>query len=111
MEGRRPFVRAREAPVAEVEPGITRQVLGHDASLMLVRVTFRKGAVGYLHAHPHRQVSYVESGAFEVTMNGEKAVLRAGDCYFAAPDVPHGALALEDGVLIDVFTPRREDFL
>ncbi|HET7745831.1 MAG TPA: cupin domain-containing protein [Vicinamibacteria bacterium] len=111
MEGPRSFVRAQDAPVEQVEPGITRQVLGHDESLMLVRVTFKKGAIGYLHAHPHRQVSYVESGAFEVSLDGRTTVLGKGDCYFASPGVPHGALALEDGVLIDVFTPRREDFL
>lgn len=107
----RPFVRASETRVEAVAPGVTRQVLGHDDQLMLVRVSFEKGAIGYLHTHPHRQVTYVERGAFEVVLNGETAVMRAGDCYFASPGVPHGVTALEDGALIDVFTPRREDFL
>jgi len=105
------FVRRAEATVEKPEPGITRQVLGHDPALMLVRVTFTKGSVGYLHHHPHRQVSYVERGSFEVSLGGETAVLGEGDCYLVAPGVPHGVTALEDGALVDAFTPAREDFL
>jgi quercetin dioxygenase-like cupin family protein len=105
------FVTADSAAVTEVEPGITRQVLGHDAHLMLVRVTFKQGAIGAIHAHPHRQVTYVESGVFQTTVNGSTRLLRRGDCYFVPPDTPHGVEALEDGVLIDAFTPAREEFL
>lgn len=105
------FVRRADAMVEHPEPGITRQVLAHDGELMMVRVTFAKGAVGYLHHHPHRQVSYVEKGAFEARVGDETTVLREGDCYLVAPDIPHGVTALEDGVLLDVFTPARQDFL
>jgi unsaturated pyranuronate lyase len=105
------FVRKSEAGVEETEPGVTRQVLGHDSELMMVRVTFAKGAVGYLHHHPHRQVSYVERGAFEVRVGDATTVLRQGDCYFVSPDVPHGVTALEEASLIDVFAPARLDFL
>lgn len=105
------IIRRAEATIEEPDPGVTRQVLGHDPALMLVRVTFAKGAIGYVHHHPHRQVSYVERGAFEVRLGGETTVLREGDCFFVPPDVPHGVVALEDGVLVDVFTPARQDFL
>jgi quercetin dioxygenase-like cupin family protein len=105
------FVRRNEAAVEHPDPGVTRQVLGHDAFVMMVRVTFVKGAIGYLHHHPHRQVSYVERGSFEVRMGEETTVLREGDCYFVSPDVPHGVTALQDASLIDVFAPARLDFL
>lgn len=105
------FFCAQDAPVVPVGDGVTRQILARDPQLMLVRVTFAKGAIGYLHTHPHRQVTFVESGRFEATMGDEKRLIGPGDSYFAPPDVPHGVVALEDGVLIDVFTPAREDFL
>jgi quercetin dioxygenase-like cupin family protein len=105
------FVRRNEALVVHPDPGVTRQVLGHDSGVMMVRVTFEKGAVGYLHHHPHRQVSYVERGSFEVRLGEETTVLREGDCYFVPPDVPHGVTALQDASLIDVFAPARLDFL
>jgi quercetin dioxygenase-like cupin family protein len=105
------FVRAQETPVEDLGDGVTRQILGYDTALMLVRVGFRQGAQGYLHHHPHRQVTYVERGSFEVTIDGRTTILKAGDGYFVAPDLTHGVTALEDSVLIDVFTPAREDFL
>src|SRR5512140_3441830 len=101
------IIRGEEAPTEVVGPGVTRQVLGHDSELMMVRVTFTEGAIGYLHSHPHRQVTYVERGRFRVTLDGRETEVAPGDCWFAPPGVPHGVVALEAGALIDVFTPAR----
>jgi quercetin dioxygenase-like cupin family protein len=105
------FVRATDAAVQDVDRGVTRQVMGHDDALMMVRVTFAKGAVGAMHSHPHRQVTYIERGRFEVTVDGHTMVVGVGDCFFVPPDTLHGAVALEDGALIDVFAPARMDFI
>ena len=78
---------------------------------MTVRVRFEKGAVGAMHHHPHTQVSLVESGLFEATIAGETRRLQPGDIYHVPPNAPHGCVALEAGALVDVFTPRRDDFL
>jgi quercetin dioxygenase-like cupin family protein len=78
---------------------------------MLVRVRFESGAVGTVHHHPHRQATYVAHGSFEVTVGESRATLHEGDTFFAAADVPHGVKALEEGMLIDCFTPARADFL
>ncbi len=91
--------------------GVSRQMLGHDGQMMMVKVKFESGAVGAIHQHPHVQVSYVESGIFELTIGEEIKTLRQGDGYFVPPDVLHGCLCVEAGVLIDAFTPAREDFL
>lgn len=105
------FIHSKEIPWQETGDGVARKILGFDSQLMMVCVRFEKNAVGALHHHPHRQVSYVESGRFEVTINGEKKMLKQGDCFFVAPEAMHGVVALEDGILVDVFTPAREDFL
>ena len=91
--------------------GIKRQILSHGPDLMLVRVTFEPGAIGAVHHHPHRQATYVAAGSFEVTVGESHGTLRAGDSFFAAANVPHSVVALEEGVLIDCFTPARTDFL
>jgi quercetin dioxygenase-like cupin family protein len=44
-------------------------------------------------------------------INGEKKILEAGDGFYIEPDVPHGAVCLEEGILIDTFSPMRQDFL
>jgi quercetin dioxygenase-like cupin family protein len=59
----------------------------------------------------HEQISYILSGTFEYEEAGETYILKAGDTYYVEPEVPHGATALEDGVILDIFTPQREDFL
>jgi quercetin dioxygenase-like cupin family protein len=106
-----PFVRGTATPWGQTGEGVRRQILGHGPDLMMVRVDFEAGAVGAIHHHPHRQVSYVAAGSFEVTVAGEWSVLQTGDCFFVTADLPHGVVAREVGTLIDVFTPTREDFL
>jgi quercetin dioxygenase-like cupin family protein len=105
------FIHSERTAWERADEGIERQILGYDERLMLVRVVFKRGAVGVLHHHPHRQVSYVERGSFEVDIDGVKRTLVQGDSYFIPPNVVHGAVALEDGSLIDVFAPARQDFL
>jgi quercetin dioxygenase-like cupin family protein len=105
------FIEAQKVRVEEVGPGVSRRILGHDPQLMLVRVDFESGAVGSLHSHPHRQVSYVAAGRFEVEIGDAKTTLGAGDSFFVPPGRQHGVLALEAGTLIDVFAPAREEWL
>lgn len=106
-----PFVNAAGIDFEATEEGVKRKILSYDDALMMVAVHFEKGAAGTIHSHIHRQVSYVESGRFEVTIGGDKKTLEKGDSFLVAPDLLHGVIALEKGVLIDVFTPARIDFL
>ena len=92
-------------------PGVKRQVKGYDGQLMMVKVHFEKGAVGTLHEHYHSQATYVVSGKFELQIGDEKRVIEAGDGYYVEPDALHGCVCLEEGTLIDTFSPVREDFL
>ncbi|MER2491289.1 cupin domain-containing protein [Catenovulum sediminis] len=105
------FVYADEVPVEDLGGGITRQILGYNDSLMVVKVWFKKGAEGYVHSHHHSQVTYVESGEFDVNVGGEIKRLKAGDSFYIPPHVEHGAVCQSEGVLLDTFSPVREDFL
>ena len=95
----------------DAAPGIKRQVYGYDDKIMLVKAKFEKNAVGALHEHHHSQVTYVDSGVFEMTIGDEKKTIRKGDGYYVPPHVLHGCVCLEPGMLIDVFSPLREDFI
>lgn len=91
--------------------GVRRKVLGYDDLLMMVCVEFEKGAVGHVHTHPHRQVTYIESGTFEVQIGEDKRELKCGDSFFVPSNTAHGVVALAKGCLVDVFTPARQDFV
>lgn len=106
------FIFAKDCHPEVLDNGVVRKIKGYIDDLMLVELTWKAGMEGAVHSHPHRQCGYVVKGSFEGNVNGEKAVLREGDCYYSLGDEPHGLLALEDGsVLLDVFTPKRQDFV
>lgn len=105
------FIFSKDISNETVGEGITRQLLGFGESLMVARVTFDEGAIGYRHTHPHAQVSYVESGEFDVYIDGVEKRLGPGDSFYVQPNLDHGAVCRKDGVLLDVFSPAREDFL
>ena len=100
-----------EVPWEDAGPGIQRQLYGYDDKIMLVKAKFEKGGVGALHSHYHSQVTYVDSGVFEMSIGEQKRIIRKGDGYYVPPDTMHGCVCLEPGMLIDVFSPSREDFL
>lgn len=93
--------------------GIRRKIVAHTPEVMVVAVEFEKGAIGVPHQHEiHTQVSYVARGSFKALVGDTTQVLKTGDAFIAKPFTDHGATALEEGsVLIDVFNPRRDDFL
>ena len=93
--------------------GIKRKIVGHTEDLMAVHLIFAKGAIGHPHAHDiHDQIGYVVEGSFEAEVDGEKRVLKKGDAYIAKKLAVHGAIALEEGsILLDMFSPVRQDFL
>lgn len=105
------LVEDNDMPWEVVDEKIKRKIMSYTDELMLVKVAFIKGGIGTIHQHPHLQISYIASGIFEITINDETKTLKEGDVYFVPSNLLHGAVCLEDGVLIDVFNPMREDFV
>lgn len=93
-----------------IDAGIRRKILGFDDNLMMTLVEFKKNSKGSVHTHPHRQVTYIVHGSLEVQIENEKKVLKQGDSFFVLPSIVHGVMALEDVLLVEVFSPLREEF-
>ena len=105
------FIENKDLPWEPVDTGVRRKIMAYDDKLMVVKVEFKQGGIGNLHQHHHSQITHVESGTFEVEIGDEKKILTGGDAFYIPPNVMHGAVCLEEGVLIDVFSPMREDFI
>jgi quercetin dioxygenase-like cupin family protein len=105
------FMNSPRETAENIGPGLYRTLLGYDENLMLAKVWFDKGAVGERHSHPHSQVAYVVAGEFEVFIDGRTQTLKAGGCFFVPSGAEHGAVCLEEGILLDMFSPARLDFL
>ena len=78
---------------------------------MSVEVGFETGSIGADHTHPHTQLSYVLAGRFRYTVDGKSVEMKPGDSIVVPSGAVHGTVCLEAGMLLDVFTPAREDFL
>ena len=91
--------------------GVVRKILAYTDELMIVENRFGKDAVGAMHHHPHTQITYVVSGQFEFTIGGEKRIVNPGDSMLKKDGVEHGCVCLKEGILLDIFSPMREDFV
>jgi len=100
-----------ENTLETVDNGLGRKVGAHNDNLMVVEVHFEAGVTAPLHHHVHEQITYVMSGKFEFTIGNKTYIVGAGDSLYKQPNIEHGATCLESGTLLDVFTPRRGDFL
>jgi quercetin dioxygenase-like cupin family protein len=105
------FLKNNQMPVDQMAAGIQRQILGYQENLMLVKVFFAEGSVAERHRHPHQQIGHVLEGRFELEIDGKHEVLVAGDSFVVAANLPHTAICLKKGVILDSFSPAREDFL
>jgi len=79
--------------------------------VMIARVLLKKGCVVPLHSHHNEQITYILEGALKFGLNDEEIIVRAGEVLCIPPNVPHEAVALEDTVDLDIFTPPREAWI
>lgn len=106
------IVNRERVEAQQLAPGMLRRVLGYNPSLMLVEHEFESGAILARHAHPHEQLIYVLSGRLLFHVEGMPDFeAEAGDSFVVAGGVEHGADVLEASVVLDCFTPARQDFL
>ena len=103
-------VRAADVEPVEMLPGVWRRTLLWGERVMLVQFTLEEGAVVPLHRHPQEQAGYVVEGELSMTVAGQTRPVRAGESYLAPANVEHGATALKRTVVIDAFSPPREDY-
>lgn len=104
-------VLAGEARTSTPEAGLTRKLLAYNDKLSLVSHHMDEGWVGTLHSHPHEQAVYVVRGQLEISCAGKKFEVRTGDSFVVRGGVEHGARAIKESLVVDIFTPLREDYL
>lgn len=103
---------ADREPSFTTPEGAERRVLSFGGGMMLVQFTFAAGITAPIHSHPHEQIGYVVSGEIDLIMDGMETVrLRAGSSYYVRPNIRHGIVTHSPTVLLDCFTPIRQDFL
>lgn len=105
------FFSYSDARAVEMLPGLLRRTLVSDEKLMICRFDLEKGVRIPGHSHPHDQAGYVVSGRVRVEVDGKSCDLGQGDSYSAPSGAVHSALALERSVVVDTFSPPRDDYI
>lgn len=104
------IVKNRDAKKRQFK-GISLDTLAVGEKSMVTRMNYKAGDVVPVHSHPHEQCGYVVSGKARLMCGGQEEVIEPGDSYYIPGNTPHGLHALEDGHIVDFFTPPREDYL
>jgi len=105
-----PLIPHDSATAVEMFPGVVRRTLTAGDRMMLVEVTLEDGAIVPTHTHPHEQTGYLVSGRMLFELAGEERELGPGDCWLVPSGEPHQVTALSACVVVDIFSPPREEY-
>ena len=103
-------VKATDVEPVEMAPGVWRRTLSWGERLMVVQVVLEEGAVVPAHRHPHEQITYIVEGKLSMDVEGRTHVLVPGDSLLFPANVEHGATALKRTLVVDSFSPPREEY-
>ncbi len=91
--------------------GVTYKTLVHGEKTSLGEFLLARGAVIPMHKHHHEQTGYMVSGRMKFTIGTETFTAEPGASWNIPSNLEHGVEVLEDSVVIEVFSPVREDYL
>ena len=97
-------------PLETMSEMISRKVISGDKA-MVAQVFLKKDAVVPEHHHESEQLTYILDGALKFQLEGREVIVRKGEVLRIPSNVPHRAVALEDTLDVDIFSPIRTDWL
>lgn len=97
-------------PLEQMSDLISRKLFTGERA-MVAQVFFKKGGVVPLHQHENEQLTYILEGALKFELEGREVTVHKGEVLYIPSNVPHRAVALEDTLDLDIFTPPRADWL
>jgi len=105
------FTKKADTGYRELLDGVEMKTLAHGDKTLLAEFHLSSGAAIPMHAHIYEQTGYLVSGRMRFTIGSEQYECTPGDTWCIAGDVEHGVEVLEDSVVVEVFSPVREDYL
>lgn len=99
-----------EVEKQQLDPRVSRQAIHGDA-MTVARFEILKGGGVAVHHHANEQISMVQRGRMKFVLNGVESIVGAGESVHIPANAPHSAEALEDAVIVDLFSPPRADWI
>jgi quercetin dioxygenase-like cupin family protein len=97
-------------PMEPMSDLISRKMVVGEKS-MIAQIFLKKGAVVPLHQHDAEQITYIMEGSLKFELEGKEVTVKKGEVLYIPSNVPHRAVALEDTLDVDVFSPLRMDWI
>jgi quercetin dioxygenase-like cupin family protein len=104
------YIPSTDSAQVEMLPGVYRRTMGTTDEAMLCEFFLKREAIVPPHSHLNDQVGYVVFGRVEFRIGEERRICLPGDSYAIPGGITHSARALVDSLLIDVFSPPRDDY-
>lgn len=99
-----------EIPEERVKDRLYRKLIV-GKRLMLAQIILKKGCSVVSHKHKSEQITFVIEGLLEFTLPDGKVRVGKGQVLVIPSNLEHSAMALEDTLEFDIFSPIREDWL
>jgi len=103
------IVKAENAKQKEFH-GVKFEVLSVGEKSMVTKMKYKEVYQVPFHAHPNEQSGYVISGKYRIKYQDQDDIIKVGDSYSVPENVEHSLEVIEEGEVIDVFTPPRADY-
>jgi quercetin dioxygenase-like cupin family protein len=101
----------KEHPWIEIAPGIRRRTVTYGTSMYQMIAKLDAGSRMPEHKHPQEQIVHILEGRMKLIVSGMPHELKGGESFYLASDVPHGVETIEDTMVLDTFSPPRDDYL
>lgn len=105
------FYKKSKSGYREIVEGIMMKPLVYGEKTLLIETNLSKGYAHELHNHPHEQTGYLVSGRLRMTIDNEVFEVEPGDSWCIPGNVMHKTEIIEDAVVVEVFSPVREEYL
>ena len=98
-------------PWIDIVPGIRRRTVANGQTMYQMMAQLDAGSRMPAHQHPQEQIVHILRGRMRLIVSGTAHELKAGDSFYLASNVPHGVETIEETMVLDTFSPPREDYL
>ncbi|WP_319508350.1 cupin domain-containing protein [uncultured Methanolobus sp.] len=105
------FSKHNESDYKEVLPGIMMKAIVHGEKTLMTEFILKKGSSLPAHEHMHEQTGYMVSGKMLLTIGDQMHEVMPGDSWNIPSNISHCARILEDSIAVEVFSPRRNEYL
>jgi quercetin dioxygenase-like cupin family protein len=91
--------------------GVEQKTLVYGEKTLMTEFLLEKGADLPIHGHPHEQTGYLVSGKLKMIIDDKEVIVEPGDCWCIGGSIEHGAIAIENSVAVEIFSPVRKEYI